>query len=100
LATFNFPEDITEDLENIGEESNVDFNLNVSLAILDTETDGLDAEFLEAVTEIEGKKSFPCSYCTKVCKSKDDLTKHTNSKHREADVNVPTASDKVFWTIC
>jgi hypothetical protein len=75
LATFNFPKDITEeDLENIGEESNVDFNLNVSLAILDTETDGLDAEFLEAVTEIEGKKSFPCSYCTKVCKSKGGLT--------------------------
>lgn len=92
----DFPEDITEeDLENIGEESNEDFNLNVSLAILDTETDELDAEFLEAVTEIEGKKSFPCSYCTKVCKSKGGLTKHTNSKHREANVNVPTESDKV-----
>jgi hypothetical protein len=61
----DFPEDITEeDLENIGKESNKDFNLNVSLAILDTETDELDAEFLEAVTEIEGKMSFPCSYCT------------------------------------
>lgn len=91
----DFPEDITEeDFENIGEESNDDFNLHVSLAILDTETDELDAEFLEAVTEIEGKKSFRCSYCNKVCKSKGGLTKHTNSKHREVDVNTPTESYK------
>ncbi|CAB4043526.1 Hypothetical predicted protein, partial [Paramuricea clavata] len=62
----DFPEDITEeDLENIGEESNKDFNRNVLLVILDTETDELDDEFRKAVTEIEGKKSFPCSYCTK-----------------------------------
>ena len=43
--------------------------------------------FLEALTEIEGKKSFPFPNCTKVCKSKGGLTKHTNSKHREAAVD-------------
>ena len=64
-----------------------DFNLNLSLDILDTETDEVDTEFLEALTEIEGKKSFPCPNCTKVCKSKGGLTKHTNSKHRKAAVD-------------
>ena len=94
----DFPEEILEEreCENIGEkeleletifESRDDaFNLNVSLAILETETDEVDAEFLEALTEIEGKKSFLCPNCTKVCKSKGGLTKHTNSKHREAAV--------------
>jgi hypothetical protein len=61
------------------------FNLNISLAIVDSETDEVDKEFLEALTEIEGKKSFPCPNCTKVCKSKGGLTKHKNSKHQEAD---------------
>ena len=32
------------------------FNLDVSLAILDIETDEVEAEFLEALTEIAGKK--------------------------------------------
>ena len=76
----DFPEEILEEreCENIGEkeleletifESRDDaFNLNVSLAILETETDEVDAEFLEALTEIEGKKSFLCPNCTKVCK--------------------------------
>ena len=35
-------------------------------------------------------KSFPCPNCTKVYKSKGGLTKHTNSKHREAAANLPT----------
>ena len=64
-----------------------DFNLNLSLDILDTETDEVDTEFVEALTEIEGKKSFPCPNCTKVCKSKGGLTRHTNSKHRKATVD-------------
>ena len=42
------------------------YNLNLSLDILDTETDEIDTEFLEALTEIEGKKLFPCPNCTKV----------------------------------
>ena len=64
-----------------------DFNLNLSLDILDTETDEVDTEFVKALTEIEGKKSFPCPNCTKVCKSKGGLTRHTNSKHRKATVD-------------
>ena len=82
----DFPEDIISKESDNGDV----FNLDVSLAILDAETDEVDAEFLEAVTEIEGKKSFPCPKCIKVCKSKGGLTKHTNSKHREALTNLPT----------
>ena len=69
-----------------------DFNLDVSLAILDTESDEVDAEFLEAMTEIECKKSFPCPNCSKICKSKGGLTKHTNSKHRESVPQLSTES--------
>ena len=72
------------EIETISEPRDDAFNLDVSLAILDTEPDEVDAEFLEALTEIEGNKSFPCASCTKVCKSKGGLTRHINSKHREA----------------
>lgn len=58
------------------------YNLNLSVAVVETESDEVDSEFIEAITEIEGKKSFPCPKCTKVCKSKIGLTRHTNSKHR------------------
>ena len=88
----------SELLENISEneslfeayEKSTDdaYNLNVSLAILDEETDEIIGEFAEAVTEIEGKKSFPCSECAKVCKSKGGLTKHMNSKHRDIATSV------------
>ena len=57
------------------------FNLSFSIAIVDTEASEIDDEFIDAVTEIEGKKCFPCDKCDNVCKSKDGLTRHTNSKH-------------------
>ena len=44
------------------------FNVDVSLTLLDTQSDEVDAEFLEALTDIEGKKSFPCPKCIKICK--------------------------------
>ena len=59
-------------------------NLDISVAVVDRESEEVDAEFLEAISEIEGKKSFPCPKCTKICKSKGGLAKHTNSKHRDA----------------
>ena len=59
------------------------FYLNLSVDVVEAESEEIDAEFLEVVTEIEGKRSFPCSKCTKVCKSKAGLTKHTNSKHND-----------------
>ena len=68
------------------------FNLDVSLTLLDTETDEVDADFLEALTEIEGKKSFSCPKCIKICKSKGGLTRYTNSKHRKFDPELSTES--------
>ena len=59
------------------------FYLNLSVAVVQAESDEIDAEFVEAVTEIDGKRLFPCPKCKKICKSKGGLTKHTNSKHRK-----------------
>ncbi len=42
-------------------------------------------EFATSIVEIEGASVFPCSKCSKICKSKGGLTKHINSKHGDAD---------------
>ena len=57
------------------------YQLNISLAVVETECDEIESEFNDALTEINGEKSFPCVMCDKVCKSKGGLTRHTNSKH-------------------
>ena len=57
------------------------FNLFFTVLVTETETNEIDYEFNEAVTEMEGKKSFECEKCGKICKSKGGLTRHTNSKH-------------------
>ena len=46
----------------------------------------MDSKFNDALREIEGEKSFLCSKCDKVCKSKSGLMKTycTNSKHSDA----------------
>ena len=59
------------------------FNFEVSVAITEAETDEMTSEFSDALKEIDGEKSFPCSLCDKVCKSKGGLTRHTNSRHSE-----------------
>ena len=61
--------------------------------MVDTESDEVDAEFVEAMTKIERKKSFPCIHCPKICKSKGGLTKHTNSKHGGV-VDTPSSTTK------
>ena len=80
---------IETSLEEEGEDAEQDgvcdlYNFNISIAVTETETDEVDAEFIDALIEIEGKKSFPCAKCDKVCKSKGGLTRHTNSKHSGA----------------
>ena len=57
------------------------YNIEVSVAIIETETDEGNSEFSDALSEIDGEKFFQCSLCDKVCKSKSGLTRHTNSKH-------------------
>ena len=51
------------------------YNIEVFVTIIEAKTD--------ALSEIDGEKSFPCSSCDKVCKSQSGLTRHTNSKHAE-----------------
>ena len=59
------------------------YNFAVSIAVTETETEEVSAEFSDALIEIDGMKSFSCSQCDKVCKSKGGLTRHTKSKHLE-----------------
>jgi uncharacterized C2H2 Zn-finger protein len=77
--------DVEGSLEAEDDEEDVDdrFNLFFSITVAETDTTEIDNEFNEAVSEIEGKKSFECDKCDKVCKSKGGLTRHTNSKHGE-----------------
>ena len=87
---------VVEDVEFETPSDSIDhilYGLDVSVAVVDTESDEVETEFLEAISEIEGKKSFPCTQCTKICKSKGGLTKHTNSKHRDA-VDLPSSTSK------
>ncbi len=59
------------------------YNFDVSVAVTEIQSDEIDAEFAEAIQEIDGERVFPCSQCEKVCKSKGGLTRHTRSKHPE-----------------
>ena len=57
------------------------YSFDVSVALTEIQSDEVDAEFAEAIQEIDGERVFPCSQCEKVCKSKGGLTRHTRSKH-------------------
>jgi hypothetical protein len=59
------------------------YKLDISVFIAETETPEADDVFDDALFEMEGKKSFNCNICSKVCKSKGGLTRHQNSKHAE-----------------
>ena len=50
------------------------FNFDLSVAIIEEETDEDESEFFDSVKEIEGSKSFACTHCEKICKSKGGLT--------------------------
>ena len=67
----DFPEEILEEreCENIGEKE------------LELETIFDSGDLIRSLSwKRKLTKSFPCPNCTKVCKSKGGLTKHTNSK--------------------
>ena len=77
------------------------YHLDITVALTETESGEVDSEFNDALTEIEGKKSFPCSKCDKVCKSKGGLTKHTNSKHCDVVCSeTDLASDQASSPLC
>ena len=58
-----------------------EYQLNLTIAVTEIEGEGIENKFNDALFEIKGMKSFPCSECEKVCKSKGGLTRHENSKH-------------------
>lgn len=62
------------------------YNFELCVSVTETETDEVNAEFSVAIEEIDGEKSFPCSQCEKICKSKGGLTRHTNSKHCDSEL--------------
>ena len=80
-ASFGPPEEV--DLSD--GDSDDSFKLFFSVLVTETERNEIDNEFNEAATEIEGKKSFDCKKCGKICKSKGGLTRHMNSKHVESE---------------
>ena len=72
--------DLDIPLEEYEDES---YNLEVSIAVTEAKGEEIEDVFNDALSEIRGKKSFPCSKCKKVCKSKGGISRHTNSKHSE-----------------
>ena len=52
---------------------------------IDIDYEEVENEFAASIVEIKDANVFPCSKCSKICKSKGGLTKHTNSKHGDAD---------------
>jgi hypothetical protein len=71
-------------------------NVNIALELIETDDQGVENEFAEAVTEIEGLKSFPCSKCSKICKSQGGLTRHTNSKYGDS-VSIPSTTTPLCY---
>ena len=60
------------------------YEYNINIAI-DIDYEEVENEFAASILEIKDANVFPCSKCSKICKSKGGLTKHTNSKHGDAD---------------
>ena len=57
IESFSDDELAIKGLEN--KSSDDVFNLSISIAVLESKTDEIDAEFHDALVEIEEKKSFP-----------------------------------------
>ncbi len=73
----------TRNEQDINERSH-EYNINIVIDIVETDYE-VENEFAASIVEIEGANVFPCSKCSRICKSKGGLTKHTNSKHGNAD---------------
>ena len=76
-----FEEDLDEILELLDE----DFFINDDIA-----STYLEDVAVEAEAEI---KTFKCSQCDKVCKSKQGLSRHTNSKHNNTSSSVESKAE-------
>ena len=97
------PIDVPERSASIGEEARakdyLPFNFNIAMTLIENESGVMEAEFTEAVNEIEGQKRFLCDHYDEVCKFKAGLTRHINSKHRDnanEESNVPSLTKVEF----
>ena len=80
----------SEQGESSFDEKTVEYNMNITIDIVETDYQEGENEFVDSIVEIEGSKAFPCSKCGKICKSKGGLTKHTNSKHGDVSPHLNT----------
>ena len=80
----------SEQGESSFDEKTVEYNMNITIDIVETDYQEVENEFVDSIVEIEGSKAFPCSKCGKICKSKGGLTKHTNSKHGDVSPHLNT----------
>ena len=80
----------SEQGESSFDEKTVEYNMNITIDIVETDYQEVENEFVDSIVEIEDSKAFPCSKCGKICKSKGGLTKHTNSKHSDASPHLYT----------
>ena len=84
------------DCEIFSEDSEDEYNLQVTVAVTENEGDEIEEDFTDALSEIHGEKSFPCSECGKMCKSKGGLTRHINSKHSDTPSNTTSPESAMF----
>ena len=45
------------------------YQLNLSVVVTETDSEEIECEFSDTLTEIHGDKSFPCTLCDKLSKS-------------------------------
>ena len=72
------------------------YNFELCVSVTETETDEVNAEFSVAIAEIDGLKSFPCSQCEKICKSKGGLTRQIRNTATVNSVKMVKLLSKVL----
>ena len=78
--------------EELSEET-LPFNFEIAIAVLEEDEEDMETYFVKSVSEIGGKKQFPCDSCDKVCKSKGGLTRHVNAKHHRNKANTEPSKE-------
>lgn len=78
--------------EVVDKAKEVGFQQTIELLQIDAEE--LSDEISHSVEELEGLKQYPCTCCSKVCKSKGGLTRHSRSKHLTVESKTTTSKSK------
>ena len=76
------------------------FHFDIAMSVMDEDEEAIENVFVEAVTEIVGKETFPCKNCDKICKSKAGLMRHLNAKcGSKANANIPLLTNDELTSI-